>query len=115
MNDNLKLIITVLPEIIVFMGIGLFIKATKKLEVLTIPGLNVYNLSEPERKIFANSFFVRMLCASSFLIVVLIILEILMFLSIIQFETCVKIIIPIIFIVVTGLVFSLISLSQKHK
>lgn len=49
MNDNLKLIITVLPEIIVFMGIGLFIKATKKLEVLTIPGLNVYNLSEQER------------------------------------------------------------------
>lgn len=115
MSDELKLIVTIIPEIVVFLGIGLFILFTKKVEVITIPGFNADDLDSSERNVFSKMFFLRTFLSSCILIFTLVVLEILMHTGLIVFDTCVKIILPVVFLVVIILVISLIFLGKKFN
>lgn len=115
MPDYYKIFITIIPEVIVFLGIGIFVIITKKVDILTIPGFNPQNMTHSEIVCFSKAFFVRTLISSIILVVSTIILEILLKQKIINFSTSIKIILPIVFIVIIGLVISLVMLGTKFN
>ena len=115
MSEGLKLIITVLPEIAVFLVIGIFVRVTKRLDVLTIPGFNIQKMTDKDISLFSKKFFSRTITSTALLILVLFALEVLLYLNVLQFDTCIKILLPSIIVIIFGLVISLILLGQVIK
>lgn len=115
MPDSMKLLIAVLPEILVFSLLGIFVKTSKKIDFLTIPGLDVNNISDENKNIYCTKFFKATMIACGILIVFLAIFELLLQNGVLTFETCVKWLLPITILDIISLVIWLSHISYKYS
>ncbi len=113
--SDYRIFVTIIPEVIVFLGIGIFVIVTKKVDILTLPGFKPQNMTHSEIVSFSKGFFVRGLISSIALIVSTIVLEILIKHEIISFSTSLKIMLPIIFIIIISCAISWILLGIKYS